>query len=322
MKRLLALFLLVSPALAQTVTDPTPIALVCAYNSVIPAPTSGQYAFVQCDSTGKLITAGGSGGTPGGSSGQIQYNNAGAFGGFTVSGDGTLNSSTGALVVTKTNGSAFGTAAIVNTGTSGATIPLLNAANTWGATQTFGTNALTLNGTSLLSDAANTTAFRNSTTAQKLSIYNTYTDASNYERGVLDWQTNANILTIGTQNAGTGTARQVQFQTGGTGGASGFKWVQNTTVVATLDTSAGLSPGVDDNYNFGSSSKRWYNGFFSQYMVVSGRTVATLTAAATAGVGARAFVTDATACTFGGAITGGGSTKCPVYSDGTSWLGG
>lgn len=37
-------------------------------------------------------------------------------------------------------GSAFGTAANVNTGTSGATIPLLNVANTWGGLQTFGTN--------------------------------------------------------------------------------------------------------------------------------------------------------------------------------------
>lgn len=33
----------------------------------------------------------------------------------------------------------LGTSAIVNIGTSGATIPVLNAANTWGATQTFGT---------------------------------------------------------------------------------------------------------------------------------------------------------------------------------------
>ena len=51
------------------------------------------------------------GGTPGGISGQIQYNNAGAFGGFTVSGDGTLNTSTGALTITKAGGVAFGSAA-------------------------------------------------------------------------------------------------------------------------------------------------------------------------------------------------------------------
>lgn len=37
-------------------------------------------------------------------------------------------------------GLTLGTSATVNTGTSGATIPLLNGSNTWGATQSFGTN--------------------------------------------------------------------------------------------------------------------------------------------------------------------------------------
>lgn len=51
-------------------------------------------------------------------------------------------------------------------------------------------------------------------------------------------------------------------------------------------------------------------------------TVAGLPAAATAGAGARAYVTDAVACTFLTAVTGTGSTKCPVVSDGTNWVGG
>jgi hypothetical protein len=55
-----------------------------------------------------------------------------------LSGDGTL-SNTGAITVTKTNGTAFGTAATDNTGTSGATIPLLNGTNTWSGAQTFNT---------------------------------------------------------------------------------------------------------------------------------------------------------------------------------------
>ena len=59
--------------------------------------------------------SGGGGGTPGGTSGLVQYNNAGAFGGFTVSGDGTLNTSTGALAVTKTGGSAFAASATTDT---------------------------------------------------------------------------------------------------------------------------------------------------------------------------------------------------------------
>ena len=40
------------------------------------------------------------GGTPGGSDTQLQYNNGGAFAGFTVGGDGTITPSTGTLAVT------------------------------------------------------------------------------------------------------------------------------------------------------------------------------------------------------------------------------
>ncbi len=102
---------------------------------------------------------GGGGGSPGGSSGQLQYNNGGVFGGLTISGDGTLNTTTGALTVTETNGVAFGTAATANTGTSGGALCLLNAACTWSASPIFnafitsntpnGGGALQLNNSSL-----------------------------------------------------------------------------------------------------------------------------------------------------------------------------
>jgi hypothetical protein len=48
-------------------------------------------------------------------------------------------------------------------------------------------------------------------------------------------------------------------------------------------------------------------------------TVANLPSAATAGVGSRAFVTDSSVSTFGTTVAAGGSTKVPVYSDGTNW---
>jgi hypothetical protein len=47
--------------------------------------------------------------------------------------------------------------------------------------------------------------------------------------------------------------------------------------------------------------------------------VADLPSAETAGVGSRAFVTDSSVSTFGTTVVGGGSTKVPVYSDGTNW---
>ena len=44
-------------------------------------------------------------------------------------------------------------------------------------------------------------------------------------------------------------------------------------------------------------------------------TVATLPSAVTSGTGARSFVTDATAPTFGATVAGGGAVAVPVYSD-------
>jgi hypothetical protein len=48
-------------------------------------------------------------------------------------------------------------------------------------------------------------------------------------------------------------------------------------------------------------------------------TVSTLPTAASAGTGARAFVTDSSVTTFGSTVASGGSSKVPVYSDGTNW---
>lgn len=57
----------------------------------------------------------------------------------------------------------------------------------------------------------------------------------------------------------------------------------------------------------------------SSYTKVTPCLVAALPSAATAGAGARAFVTDATATTFASTVAGGGSNKVPVYSDATNW---
>ena len=63
----------------------------------------------------------------------------------------------------------------------------------------------------LLRDAADTLAQRRGTNPQTFRLYNTYTDASNYERGVMRWSGNA--LQIGTEKLGTGTARGLELRT-------------------------------------------------------------------------------------------------------------
>lgn len=78
----------------------------------------------------------------------------------------------------------------------------------WG---TLAANSVVLDATNqdvvLVRDAANVLAQRNGTTAQTFRVYNTYTDASNYERGTMSFD--SNILSIGFQGAGTGNIQRV-----------------------------------------------------------------------------------------------------------------
>jgi hypothetical protein len=61
----------------------------------------------------------------------------------------------------------------------------------------------------LLRDAANTLGLRNGVNPQAFRLYNTYTDASNYERSFLKWDTNEFI--IGTEKNGTGSNRDLRI---------------------------------------------------------------------------------------------------------------
>jgi hypothetical protein len=78
----------------------------------------------------------------------------------------------------------------------------------WSFNDLTGSNDLTL-----VRDAANTLAQRRSTAAQTFRLYNTYTSATNHERGFMRWT--SNVLQIGTEKAGTGSARALEFQTNG-----------------------------------------------------------------------------------------------------------
>jgi len=69
----------------------------------------------------------------------------------------------------------------------------------------------------LARDAANTLALRNSTNAQTLNIYNSFSDSSNYERARFGWD--ANIFKFVVESAGTGSDRA--FNLGETSGIGG-----------------------------------------------------------------------------------------------------
>lgn len=76
-------------------------------------------------------------------------------------------------------------------------------------------DATSANPVELNRDAADTLAQRRTTNPQTFRLYNT-TDAglTNFERGFMRWS--SNVLQIGTEKAGTGSARALEFQTDGT----------------------------------------------------------------------------------------------------------
>lgn len=96
--------------------------------------TGGQHLNYNNTSGAVLCGTSSGGGLPGGTSGQVQYNNSGVFGGFTASGDATINTGTGAVAVTQIGGvsvnlgGAFSTSgafttAITVTGATTVTLP-------------------------------------------------------------------------------------------------------------------------------------------------------------------------------------------------------
>jgi hypothetical protein len=68
---------------------------------------------------------------------------------------------------------------------------------------------------SLAQDAAGILAQRNGTAKQVHRVYNTFLGTTANEWGGFDWLTTTNTLRIGTEHGGTGTARPIDFVTGG-----------------------------------------------------------------------------------------------------------
>jgi len=80
--------------------------------------------------------------------------------------------------------------------------------NTGKFTTLEATTSLQISTSGFLFGGTNLLEQRNSTSAQTFRLYNTFTDSSNYERGFIRW--NSNVLEIGTEVAGTGTARNLR----------------------------------------------------------------------------------------------------------------
>lgn len=111
-------------------------------------------------------------------------------------------------------------------------------------------------------DAANALAQRNGVTGQALRIYNTYTDASNYERLSLRWS--GNVAQILGEKLGTGSGRDLQFGVNGTA-----YWGISTGAGGTFYAV------TDNSYDIGATgANRPRTVYVGTSLVVAGLTVA------------------------------------------------
>jgi len=117
---------------------------------------------------------------------------------------------------------------------------------------------------SLVTSGQNTTEFRTATTAQTLKSYNTFTDASNYERLGINWT--SNTLQILTERAGTGTSRDLQI---GTAGTSDFYIRTNNTDRWRVTSTGHMLAHADNTYDIGASgANRPRTGYFVTSVIV------------------------------------------------------
>ena len=129
--------------------------------------------------------------------------------------------------------------------------------------------------------AANALDLVNGTSAQTFRVYNTWSSSgTNYERGIFDFQNTANVLSIGTQAAGTGVARNLEFLVGGVnkldyGVTSAGGWTFAGTINnLTLGYGGG---GISSNIAIGvnalySNTTGGFNVIFGNYALINNTT--------------------------------------------------
>jgi hypothetical protein len=161
----------------------------------------------------------------------------------------------------------------------------------------------------LARDTNNVLAQRNGVNAQTFRLYNTYTDASNYERSVLNWS--GNELFIGTQSAGTGGNRNVQFVR------------NNTTIISFSNTALTVHTGgilfnADNTLDIGASGGTRPRSVYAGTSITPGAGVV-VASLPTPSTGMIARVTDATLPVIGATVAGGGAAYALVNYNGANW---
>lgn len=128
---------------------------------------------------------------------------------------------------------------------------------------TFGTSSDTI----LTRDAADTLAQRRGTNAQAFRIYNTFTDASNYERAVFGYSSNR--VRIGHEFAGTGVARSLDLM----GQDIQFRSSNAGTAWWYISSSGHILANTDNTYDIGAPSATRPRAIYSGLSVSAGTTL-------------------------------------------------
>lgn len=145
----------------------------------------------------------------------------------------------------------------------------------WGNT----TSASSTQDLFLLRDTANVLALRNGTNAQTFNVYNTYTDASNNEALRFLW--NSATAYIGTTQSGTGVARSLAFQMGG-------------TTIFNIATSGHILFNTDNTTDIGAlAANRPRNVYIAGALSVGGNITGTTASALYIGGSTRGAITQA-----------------------------
>lgn len=238
----------------------------------------------------------GGGGTPGGADTQVQFNDAGVFGGDA------------GLTYDKTNDTLTVGGATVTTSN-----PVLNLSQTWNA------GAVTFTGFKL--NITNTAS-----AAASLPVDIQVGGASVFSVRRDGFITNAAGASIGGQLSVFGRVDMSGWYglvSGGNGSISlangsgnRITWGSSTSDPTGANADTGLARKAAKIVEVNNGTSGTYAG---TAFTTGAQTVAQLPAAGTAGAGARSFVTDANATTYASVVAGGGANTVPVYCDGTNW---
>jgi hypothetical protein len=107
-----------------------------------------------------------------------------------------------------------------------------------GTPQKVATSATSSYFSNLTQEDANDLGEANGTTPQGLHVYGTYTNASNYERTGLGWDTTDSYFVVRNENAGTGSQRGIGFWIG-----NGVRWA--------IDTASAFKPFQSNSFDIG-----------------------------------------------------------------------